>query len=101
MDREPKNSLNDNEEKGLLASYERGEWRSIGSLKKKLQQYESYATAALESDGLVSIILLNEDLTAIRQKATEAGMSNRMFIAKILHEFASGHLFEKPHSYGK
>jgi len=86
------------EEKELLGSYERGEWRSIGSLKEKLQQYESYATTALENDGLVSILLSNEDLTAIRQKAAEAGMSNRMFIAKILHEFASGRLFTKPHS---
>ena len=89
------------EERKLRDSYERGEWRSIGSLKEKLQQYESYATAALENDGLVSIILSNEDLTAIRQKAAEAGMSNRMFIAKILHEFVSGRLLEKPHSYGK
>jgi len=86
------------DERELRNSYERGEWRSIGSLKENLQQYESYATSALENDGLVSIILSNEDLTAIRQKATEAGMSNRMFIAKILHEFVSGRLFNMPHS---
>jgi predicted DNA binding CopG/RHH family protein len=88
----------DANERELRDSYERGEWRSIGSLKEKLQQYESYATTALENDGLISIILSNEDLTAIRQKAAEAGMSNRMFITKILHEFASGRLFTKPHS---
>jgi predicted DNA binding CopG/RHH family protein len=88
----------DANERELRDSYERGEWRSIGSLKERLQQYESYATAALENDGLISVILSNEDLAAIRQKAAEAGMSNRMFITKILHEFASGRLFTKPHS---
>jgi predicted DNA binding CopG/RHH family protein len=88
----------DADERELRDSYERGEWRSIDSLKENLQEYESYATAALENDGLISIILSNDDLAAIRQKAAEAGMSNRMFIAKILHEFVSGRLFIKPHS---
>ncbi len=85
----------DQEERKLLDSYERGEWRSIGALQEKLQQYQAYAMAVLEAGGLVSIVLPKEDLKAIQGKATEAGMSYQTFIASIVHEFVSGHLVEK------
>ncbi len=45
------------EERELLDSYEHGEWQSIGALQEQRQQYQSYATAALEAEGLVSIAL--------------------------------------------
>ncbi len=84
------------EERELLESYERGEWQSIDALQEKLQQYQSYATAALEAEGLVSIILPGEDLKAIQQKAAEAGISYQTFIANIVHQFVAGYLVEKP-----
>jgi predicted DNA binding CopG/RHH family protein len=86
----------DAEERELLDSYERGEWQSIDILQEKLEQYQSYATTALEANGLVSIILPKEDLKAIRRKAAETGMSYQMFIANIVHQFVSGRLVEKP-----
>lgn len=86
----------DTEERELLDSYERGEWQSIDILREKLEQYQSYATAALEANGLVSIILPKEDLKVIRRKAAEAGMSYQVFIANIVHQFVSGRLVEKP-----
>jgi predicted DNA binding CopG/RHH family protein len=86
----------DTEERELLDSYERGEWQSVGILQEKLEQYQSYAVAALEANGLVSIVLPKEDLKAIRRKAAEAGMSYQMFIANIVHQFVSGRLVEKP-----
>lgn len=86
----------DTEERELLDSYDRGEWHSIGTLQEKLQQYQAYATAALEAAGLISIILPKEDLQAIRRKAAEAGVSYQTLIADIVHQFAVGHLVEKP-----
>jgi len=85
----------DTEERELLDSYERGEWHSIGALQEKLQQYQTYATAALEAAGLISIILPKEDLKAIRRKAAEAGVSYQTLIADIVHQFVVGHLVEK------
>lgn len=85
----------DTEERELLDSYERGEWHSISPLQEKLQQYQAYATAALEAAGLVSIALPKEDLKAIRRKAAEAGVSYQTLIADILHQFVVGHLVEK------
>jgi predicted DNA binding CopG/RHH family protein len=83
------------EERELLNSYERGEWQSMSALPEKLMQYQTHATAALEAEGLVSIILSKEDLKAVQQKATEAGVSYQTLIANIVHQFVSGHLMEK------
>jgi len=83
------------EERELLDSYERGEWHSIGTLQEELQQYQTYATAALEAAGLISIILPKEDLQAIQRKAAEVGVPYQALIADIVHQFVVGHLVEK------
>ena len=85
----------DTAERELLAAYERGEWHPIGASPKELQQYQAYATAALEADGLISIILPKEDLQAIRRQAAEAGVSYQALIADIVHRFVVGRLVER------
>ena len=86
----------DTEEKKFVESYERDEWQSLSALQEKLEQYQAYATAALEAKGLVSIILPNEDLKALRKKATEVGVPYQTLIAKIVHQFVTESLVEKP-----
>ncbi|MEK7396884.1 MAG: antitoxin [Candidatus Poribacteria bacterium] len=87
----------DNEEQELLDSYERNEWKSTNSLQRKIQQYQTYATANLAAEGLISIVLSKEDLEVIQQKAAEAGTSYQTLIARIVHQFVSGSLIERPH----
>jgi predicted DNA binding CopG/RHH family protein len=77
------------EERDLLDSYERDEWQSVNHLQEKRRQYQAYASAALEADGIVSIVLPAQDLKAIRQKAALAGISHQALIAHIVHQFAS------------
>ena len=83
-------------ERDILQSYEHGEWQSIGATPMELEQYQSYAIAALEAEGLISIVLPREDLKAVRRKAAEAGISYQTFIANIVHQFVTGHLVQKP-----
>lgn len=83
-------------ERELLDSYERGEWQSVGDSPEKLGQYQRYAIAALEAEGLISIILPQEDLKAVRRKAREAGVPYPLFIAKIVHQFVSEQPAERP-----
>jgi len=83
------------EEQDLLDSYERDEWQSVGILSEKLKQYQAYAISAFEADGLVNVVLSEDDLKAIQQKATDAGISYQTLIANIVHEFVSGNLIEK------
>ncbi len=83
-------------EQELLDSYERGEWQSVGASPEELGPYQRYAMAALEAEGLISIILPKEDLRAVRRKAREAGVPYQMFIANIVHQFVSEHVAERP-----
>jgi len=78
------------EEQDLLDSYERDEWRSVDHLQEQREQYRAYASATLEADGIVSIVLPAQDLKALRRKATEAGVSHQILIARIVHQYASG-----------
>jgi predicted DNA binding CopG/RHH family protein len=88
----------DAEERELLNSYENDEWRSVGTTSDSLRQYQAYAVTALEAAGFINILLPQEDIGILRQKATEAGMSYQSLVAKILHQYITGHLVEKPHS---
>ena len=80
-----------------MESYERDEWRSVGALQERSRQYQTDAKAVLEAAGLVGIVLPNDDLKAIQRKATEAGLSNQAFIAKIVHQYVIGSLVEREH----
>jgi len=93
-----KRSKLDAEEQELLASYERDEWRSVASTPETLREYQSAAMATLEAHGLVSIILSEDDLEAVCRQAAEAGEPYQKFIARIVHQFVSGRLVEKPRS---
>jgi len=77
------------DEQDLLDSFERDEWQSISHLQEKREQYQAYASAALEADGIVSIVLSARDLKAIRRKAAEAGVPHQVLIARIVHQYAS------------
>ena len=83
-------------ERDILQSYEHGEWQSTGATPTELEQYQSYAIAALEAEGLISIVLPREDLKAVRRKAAEAGISYQAFVANIVHQFVTGHLVQRP-----
>ncbi len=80
----------DDEEKEILDSVERGEWKSVHAVKERLAEYQAAATATLESDGLISVALPPEDLKALKQRAQAAGVSSQKMIANIVHQFLGG-----------
>lgn len=93
-----KNFQLDAEEQDILDSYERDEWRSVANVSEAMAKYQTYAIAALEQAGLVSIALPPQEIGILRQKAAEAGIPYQTLIAKILHQYVSGTLIEKPRS---
>jgi hypothetical protein len=40
----------DKEEKDVLDSYERGEWKSVKNLKKEIEKHRGYARQTLKKD---------------------------------------------------
>ncbi len=88
----------DREEKELLESYERGEWKSVKDLKEEIEKHKDYARQTLRKDKRVNIRVSSMVLEEIRALAAEDGISYQTLISSILHRFVTGKLTEKPRS---
>ena len=80
----------DAEEKDVLESFERGEWRSVRNLKREKRQAARYARATFRKDRRVNIRISSKDLEAIQKRALEEGLPYQTLIASVLHKYASG-----------
>lgn len=89
-----KSGLSD-EEKGVLESYDRAEWRSVEGLAAEKHRYQEYARNTFRKDARVNIRISSKDLEALRKRAVEEGIPYQTLIASILHKYASGRLKER------
>jgi predicted DNA binding CopG/RHH family protein len=83
------------EEKNILDSVERGEWRSARSSSRERTRYARYAKATFRKDRRVNIRISSKDLEAIQKRAIEEGLPYQTLISSLLHKYASGRLYEK------
>ena len=84
----------DADEKEILRSVDRGEWRSARGLARMQSQYARYATATFRKDRRVNIRISSKDLEAIQKRALEEGLPYQTLIASLLHKYAAGRLRE-------
>ena len=84
----------DADEKEILDSVERGEWRSTRPPKRAKNRYRSYAKATFRKDRRLNIRISTKDLEAIQKRALEEGLPYQTLIASLLHKYASGRLRE-------
>jgi len=84
----------DAEEKDLLESVERGEWKSAGGGKRERVRFSRYAKATFRKDRRLNIRLSSKDLEAIQKRALAEGLPYQTLIASLLHKYASGRLKE-------
>jgi predicted DNA binding CopG/RHH family protein len=82
------------EEKELLESVERGEWRPVRAVKREANRYARSARATFQRDRRVNIRLSSKDLEAIQKRALEEGLPYQTLIASLLHKYVSGRLRE-------
>ena len=64
----------DADEKELLESVERGEWKSVGGGKRERTRYARYAKATFRKDRRLNIRLSSKDLEAIQKRALAEGL---------------------------
>ena len=81
------------DEKEILDSVERGEWRSTRAPKRVLSRYSRSAKATFKKDRRLNIRISSKDLEAIQKRALE-GLPYQTLIASLLHKYASGRLRE-------
>ena len=84
----------DADEKDILDSVDRGEWRPAPAQKRAKTRYSRYATATFRKDRRLNIRISTKDLEAIQKRALEEGLPYQTLIASLLHKYASGHLKE-------
>ena len=82
----------DADEKELLESVERGEWKSATGGKRERTRYSRYAKATFRKDRRLNIRLSSKDLEAIQKRALAEGLPYQTLIASLLHKYASGRL---------
>ena len=67
------------DEKDLLQSVERGEWKSAGG-KRERTRYARYAKATFRKDRRLNIRLSSKDLEAIQKRALPEGLAYQALI---------------------
>jgi predicted DNA binding CopG/RHH family protein len=82
------------DEKELLESVERGEWKSVGRRKGTRSRYARYAKATFRKDRRLNIRLSSKDLEAIQKRALAEGLPYQTLISSLLLKYASGRLRE-------
>ena len=85
----------DREEKALLESYERGEWKSIANFEAEVKRFRESAKATFGKDKRVNIRISQKDLVKIQKKALEEGLPYQTLMSSVLHKFVSGRLADK------
>lgn len=82
----------DADEKEILESVERGEWRPVKGVKRERSRYTRYAKATFRKDRRVNIRISSKDLEEIQKRALEEGLPYQTLISSLLHKYASGRL---------
>lgn len=85
----------DREDKELLKSVERGEWKSVRRLEAERARYQKYAEATFKKGRRINIRISAQDLEAIQKRALEEGLPYQTLISSLLHKYAAGRLVEK------
>ena len=85
----------DNEEKKIIESIEKDEWKSTKSLENWKALLSKAATSTLTKDQRMNIRITKNDLDGIKLKAAEEGMPYQTLVASIIHKYVTGKLYEK------
>ena len=80
------------EEKELLDSYEKGEWKAAP--KPELKRYIEAARATFRKDKRLNIRISTKDLLGIQKRALEEGIPYQTLAASILHKYVTGRIVE-------
>ena len=80
----------DADERELLESVERGEWKSAKGGKRERARCSRYAKATFRKDRRLNIRLSSKDLEAIQKRALAEGLPYQTLIASVLHKYAAG-----------
>ncbi len=82
----------DQEEKDLLESLEKDEWKPIKKLKPEKEKAIAAARNTLKKDKRINLRLSQKDYHQIQIKAIEEGIPYQTLISSIVHKYLNGSL---------
>ena len=90
-----KKTDSDDEEKEILGSYDRGEWRPVKNQEQEMKRLGEYARNTLRKDKRINIRMSSKDLDQVQAIAAEEGIPYQTLLSSIIHKYVSGRLLEK------
>ena len=90
-----KKMLLDDEERGILESYERGEWVTVKNPKKEIKRLQRYARNTLQKDKRINIRMSSKDLDQVQVIAAQEGIPYQTLVSSIIHKYVSGYLIDR------
>lgn len=85
----------DEEEKGIIDSYDRGEWQSVKDPNPEIKKLASYARKTLQKDKRINIRMSSKDLDQVQIIAAQEGIPYQTLISSIIHKYVSGYLINR------
>lgn len=82
----------DKEEKDLLESFKRGEWRRVKNIKTEKEIAKRAANNFIRKDARINIRLSTTDLIRLKRIALNEGLPYQTLIASVLHKYAAEHI---------
>ena len=83
------------EEKGILETFEAGEWQSVDEVDAEVSTYQEYARYTHKKDKRVNIRISSKNLQALQKRAMEEGIPYQTLISSVLHKYVNGRLVER------
>ena len=77
------------EEREILNSVERGEWKASKPTRQELGRWAQIARNTLRKDQRMNIRISKADLTGLKIKAAEEGVPYQTLVTSILHKYLS------------
>jgi predicted DNA binding CopG/RHH family protein len=85
----------DQEEKDLMESIKRDEWRSVKEFDQERKKAIEAARNTLKKDKRINLRLSQKDYYQIQIKAVEEGIPYQTLISSIVHKYLNGSLTPK------
>jgi len=82
------------EDKDLLESIERDEWKSAKNKTALIKELKETAANTMLKDQRMNIRIGKRDLDGIKERALEEGIPYQTLVASIIHKYVNGKLRE-------
>lgn len=85
----------DNEEREILESLEKGDWKPVKNFEKEKAKAVTAARNTLKKDKRINLRLSQKDYHQIQIKAIEEGIPYQTLISSLIHKYLNGSLTVK------